>query len=55
MLEAVVFMCLVLPYFLLNYIFKTLREDCHKAGWFFLEEILTIIGFPFSIFDDFFE
>lgn len=54
MIEAIIFMCLFLPYMAIAYITKTIENDFKEIGWITVSKIIHIIRYPFSFFDEFY-
>lgn len=51
MIEAIMFMCFVIPYMMLAHAFKYLRKI--TKGYKILNTIVKILGYPFSMYDEF--
>jgi len=52
MLEIFFVALVFLPYTALGKVFKTAKDYCKKKDWIFLEEVLNVVGFPFSAHKD---
>lgn len=49
MIEAIVFMCLVLPYMAIGHITKQLEDSITNS---FFKELVYVLRYPFSMFDE---
>ena len=52
MIEGFFVALVFLPYIAIGGAFKKGKDYCKKKDWIFLEEVLTVFGFPFSLYDD---
>ena len=41
-----------MPYIIMGKTFKMMRNYCKKRNWIFLGDVIKVIGFPFSLYDD---